>query len=233
MARSVDLDVKMFVFLLALLLAPALPAADLDAVLANMDKASSGFQSMQAAVRWVKYTALVDDETTEEGAVVVRRARNKGVDLLIQFQKPYPYYLAIQGTKVEIYRPKIAEVQEYDLSKKREMLDQALLLGFGTAGKFLSENYNVKLIGEEQTAGHDTVKLELVPKSPEMLKNIPRIEMWISKASWQPVQQKMWQPAKGDYRLYTYTNIKPNPTLPDKAFQLKIPKGVKRVYPQR
>lgn len=233
MARSVDLSVEIFVFLLVLLLAPALPAADLDAVLANMDKASSGFQSMQAGVRWVKYTALVDDETTEEGTIIVRRAKNKGVDLLIEFQKPYPYYLAIQGTKVEIYRPKIAEVQEYDLSKKREMLDQALLLGFGTAGKFLSENYNVKLIGEEQAAGHDTVKLELVPKSPEMLKNIPRIEMWISKAAWQPVQQKMWQPAKGDYRLYTYTNIKPNPTLQDKAFQLKIPKGVKRVYPQR
>ena len=233
MARSVDLSVKIFVFLLVLLLAPVLPAAGLDAVLANMDKASSGFQSMQAGVRWVKYTALVDDETAEEGVIVVRRAKNKGVDLLIEFQKPYPYYLAIQGTKVEIYRPKIAEVQEYDLSKKREMLDQALLLGFGTAGKFLSENYNVKLIGEEQAAGHDTVKLELVPKSPEMLKNIPRIEMWISKAGWQPVQQKMWQPAKGDYRLYTYTNIKQNPTLQDKAFQLKIPKGVKRVYPQR
>lgn len=233
MRRRVDLDVRIFAFFLVLLLAPALPAADLDTVLASMDKASSGFQSMQADVRWVKYTALVDDESVDEGTIIVRRAKNKGVDLLIDFQKPYSYYLAIQGTKVEIYRPKIAEVQEYDLSKKREMLDQALLLGFGTAGKFLSENYNVKLIGEEQAAGHDTVKLELAPKSADMQKNIPRIEMWISKASWQPVQQKMWQPAKGDYRLYTYTNIKPNPVLQDKAFQLKIPKGVKRVYPQR
>jgi outer membrane lipoprotein-sorting protein len=233
MRRRVDLDVRIFAFFLVLLLAPALPAADLDTVLASMDKASSSFQSMQADVRWVKYTALVDDESVDEGTIIVRRAKDKGVDLLIDFQRPYPYYLAIQGTKVEIYRPKIAEVQEYDLSKKREMLDQALLLGFGTAGKFLSENYNVKLIGEEQAAGHDTVKLELAPKSADMQKNIPRIEMWISKASWQPVQQKMWQPAKGDYRLYTYTNIKQNPALPDKAFQLKIPKGVKRVYPQR
>jgi outer membrane lipoprotein-sorting protein len=108
-----------------------------------------------------------------------------------------------------------------------------LLLGFGTAGKFLRENYSLKLIGEEQAAGQDAVKLELVPKSEEMLRNIPRIEMWISKTSWQAVQQKMWQPAKGDYRLYTYTGIKQNPALPDKAFQLKIPKGVKRVYPQR
>lgn len=214
-------------------MAPALIGADLNTVLANMDKASAGFRSMQADVRWVKYTALVEDETVEEGTMVVRRGKNNRVDLLIEFEKPYAYFLAVEGTKVEIYRPKIAEVQQYDLSKRREMLEQALLLGFGTSGKFLRENYNVDLLGEEEVAGQETVKLELVPKAEDMRKNIPRIEMWVSKESWQPVQQKMWQPARGDYRLYTYTNIKENPSLPDKAFELKIPRGVKRVYPQR
>ena len=220
------------VLLLFLLSWPAL-AVELDTLLANMDRASDAYRGMQAQVSWVSYTDIVEDTSTEEGIIKVLRDKKGQVNLLIEFQKPYPYFVSIQGTKVEIYRPRIATVEEYDVSKSKDALEQALLLGFGTAGRFLSEHYELKLAGEEQAAGEATVKLELVPKTEKMRQSMSRLEMWISTTQWQPVQQKLYGPNPGDYRLYTYTDITLNPPLKESALRLKIPRKVKRVFPQR
>ena len=200
-----------------LLFLPSWPAlaVDLDTLLANMDRASDAYRGMQAQLSWVSYTDIVEDTSTEEGIIKVLRDKKGRINLLIEFQKPYPYFVSIQGTKVEIYRPRIATVEEYDVSKSKDALEQALLLGFGTAGRFLSEHYELKLAGEETAAGEATVKLELVPKTEKMRESMSRLEMWISTNQWQPVQQKLYGPNPGDYRLYTYTDITLNPTLAD------------------
>ena len=208
-------------------------AADLDTILANMDRASGAYRGMQAWVSWVKYTDIVEDLSTEEGIIKVLKDKKGQLQLMIEFHKPYPYFVSIQGTKVEIYRPRIATVEEYDVSKSKDTLEQALLLGFGTAGRFLSEHYELELAGEEEAAGEPAVKLELVPKAEKMRASMSRLEMWISKSLWQPVQQKLYGPNPGDYRLYTYTDIKLNPPLKESALRLKIPRKVKRVFPQR
>ena len=224
---------RIFLGTLVTLLIPSLSAIELEAVLARMDAAAQGFRAMQADVRWLKYTDIVEDESIEEGVIRVMRDNKKQINLFIEFQKPYPYFVSVRGAKVEIYRPKIATVEEYDLSKSREMLEQALLLGFGTAGGFLRENYQLKMGGEENAAGEAAVRLELVPKSEKLRGNMPRLEMWVSTSDWQPVQEKIYGANPGDYRLYTYTKIKRNPPMKDSALKLKIPGKVKRIFPQR
>ena len=226
----------MRVFLLACALSAigvsAASAAELDTVLSNMDRTAAEFRGMTADVEWVKFTALVDDKAVEKGVMAVRRAESGGVDLKIDFKEPYPYHLLVKGTDVQIWRPKINTVEEYDLSKSREKLEQALLLGFGVSGSFLNENYDVTLAGEESVAGRETVKLALAPKEPSMRKSIPKLEMWVSTEDWQPVQQKLYEEGPGDYRLYVYSNIERNPSLKSDAFKLDIPKRAKRVKPQ-
>jgi outer membrane lipoprotein-sorting protein len=207
-------------------------ALDLENVLAQMDRAAAGFKSMQASVTRLKYTALIDEKETETGTMSVSKDK-KGVRMLIAFKDPYPYYLAVNGNKAEIYRPRVAYVEEYDLTKSKDMFEQAFLLGFGTSGKYLRENYELKFLGEETVGGVETVKLELIPKSEKMLKHIPRLEMWISTATWQAVQQRVGQPGEGDYRLFTYSEMVLNPSLSKKTFKLKIPGGTKRVFPTR
>ena len=216
---------------LLLLSLPALGASiDLDTVLAHMDKAAISFRSSQANISRLKYTKIVDDKDIESGMIYVLKNKKKTL-LLIEFTDPYPYFLAVNGNKAEIYRPRIATVEEYDLSNSREMFEQVFLLGFGTTGKYLRENYELKLEGEETAAGKATVKLELIPKSEKMLKYFPRLEMWISTGTWQVVQQRFDQPSAGDYRVFTYTNVAVNPKLSEKQFKLKIPKNTKRVFP--
>ncbi|MEX2302816.1 MAG: outer membrane lipoprotein-sorting protein [Bryobacterales bacterium] len=212
-------------------------AVDQETVLRNMDATAAKFQGLKANVEWVKYTAIVGVKSAEQGEVIARRNKNKSVDVMIEFKtqdgKPYNYFVTVQGAKAQIYRPQIATVEEYDVSKSKDLMDQVLLLGFGTSGSYLEKNYNVTIKGEETAAGEETVKLELVPKSEELMKKIPRLEMWVSKSKWHPVQEKLYEQNSGDYRLHTYTNIVFNPPLKDSQFRLKLPGNVKKVNPQK
>jgi outer membrane lipoprotein-sorting protein len=229
--------------ILVLSLTPALltstlsAAVDQETVLRNMDATAAKFQGLKANVEWVKYTAIVGVKSAEQGEVIARRNKNKSVDVMIEFKtqdgKPYNYFVTVQGAKAQIYRPQIATVEEYDVSKSKDLMDQVLLLGFGTSGSYLEKNYSVTIKGEETAAGEETVKLELVPKSEELMKKIPRLEMWVSKSKWHPVQEKLYEQNSGDYRLHTYTNIVFNPPLKDSQFRLNLPGNVKKVSPQK
>ncbi len=213
-------------------------ASDLASTLANMDRAEAQFQGMTARVRMVTYTSLVDNEDIREGDMVARRrtakgAASKDVEMKIHFDTPRERDLLVSGMKLEIYNPKIGIVEEYDLTNSREKVDQALMSGFGVAGSYLAATYDIKLAGEEAVEGHPAVKLEMVPKDAEMLRSVPKVEMWISTQIWQPVQQKLYQSGDGDYQLYRYTDVVINPAMKDSAFRLKLPSKVKRITPGR
>src|SRR5256884_8668505 len=45
--------------------------------------------------------------------------------------------------------PKINRVEEYNLGKNRQMVDQYVLLGFGTKGENIQKGYLVSVVGEE------------------------------------------------------------------------------------
>lgn len=208
-------------------------APGLDAVLSNMDAAAAQWKGMRANVVWTKHVSLVDDTSVESGAIVVQRVNPSRIDMLIEFREPNHYFLSVRDTKVEIYKPKIATIEVYDLSQSREQLREALLLGFGASGKFLRDNYDVALTGEEVAAGEESVRLELHPKKDGASKNFKKIEMWIAKKTWQPVEQKIHETSPGDYRIYNYTAVESNPKFSRGDFKLKPAPGTSRVFPQR
>jgi outer membrane lipoprotein-sorting protein len=107
-----------------------------------------------------------------------------------------------------------------------------MLIGFGTSGKELAQAYNMKVLGTDEVAGLKTTQLELVPKSPEVLKNVKKLELWFPESADYPVQQKFYL-AAGDYKLATYTNVRKNPPLSDSDLKLKTPKDTKREFPQK
>ncbi len=227
------MTVRKLLFAALLACTPVLLAEpELPVILKNMDQAASKFQGMKAKIQRVNYTAIVDDKSVETGEIRVRREKSKPVTLLMEIKDPSPLILAVNGTKAEIYRPRIAQVEEYDLSQSKNTLEQAFSLGFGTAGTFLSENYQVKVLAEEAVEGQPAVKLELIPKSPEMLRRTPKIEMWVSTQNWSAVQQKVYEVGSGDYSLNTYSQIALNPGLKDSDLELKVPRNTKRVFPQ-
>jgi len=220
--------------LLAYLLALSSTAFGLgtDDILNKLDQSAAKFVAMTSNLTRLTYTKVIDDKAVEEGTMALKKLGPRDLQVLIEFTKPDPRIVAFRGSKAEIYYPKLKSVQEYDLGKRTDLLDQFLLVGFGTTGKELKANYDVKYITDETVAGQKAHKLELLPNAKDRREKLQKLELWIAESGAYPVQQKFLQPS-GDYYVFTYRDVKVNPQLGDESFKLKLPKGVKREFPQK
>jgi outer membrane lipoprotein-sorting protein len=221
---------KLFV---TLALAPVLFAAEtIETVQSRMDQAAANFKALTATLTKISYTAVIKDSSKESGTIFIKRSKPGEILVRIEFTEPDVRSVTLSRKKYEEYLPKIATVQEVDLGKNGSLVDQFLLLGFGTPVKDLLASYSMKVTGSEDVNGQPATRIELLPKSGKVMEHLTKIEMWIPLTEGVPVQQKFHQKA-GNYYLSTYSDMKLNPPLTDADLQLKLPKGVKRTFPQK
>jgi len=213
--------------------APALPGAvnQLDTLLGRIDKAGAAFKALSAHVHRISHTAAINEDNEDDGTILLKRMRGHDVRMLIQVSDPDARTVAFQGRKLEVYYPKIQTVQEFDVGKSRDLLEQFFLLGFGTSRADLLNSYDLRLLGPETVAGTKTERLEMIPKSKEVLQYLTKVELWVNDSGY-PVQQKFFIKG-GDYQLATYSDVKINPEMQESALKLQLPKNVKREYPQK
>jgi outer membrane lipoprotein-sorting protein len=202
--------------------------ASTENVLAMMDKSASDFKSLTADLDNTKYTDVVKDSSTETGHILVRKDQKMRIEIV----KPDPRTILRTGDSLFVYTPKIKRVEEYDLGKNRAMVDQYVLLGFGTKSQNMLKSYDVKLTGEEQLDGKKTFVLELTPKSDDVRRQITKIQMWIDRSSWLPIQQKFFETGGGDYIQFHYSNVMKNLKISDSRFKQDWPKDANRVKPR-
>jgi len=200
----------------------------IEGVLGMMDKSAQDFRTLTADIEHIKYTAVVKDTSTETGHIYVRRDEK----MRIEIAKPDPRTILRTGDSLFLFNPKINRVEEFDLGKNRSLVDQYVLLGFGTKSDNIKKSYLVSVVGEEELDRKKTVVLELTPKSDQMRNQIIKIQMWVDEASWLPVQQKFFEAGSGDYFLFHYINAMKNLPLGDVKFKQDWPKGVTRVKPR-
>ncbi len=227
MSRSL---LNRFVLLGALVLtvAPARSESLAD-ILARMDRASKDFKSMSAQMKEVDYTAVIDESREAIGEVRMKHSKS-GTVVHLEYQQPDPRIVHADSHKAQIFYPKAKTVEVYDIGKYSGLADQ-ILIGFATSGDELKKNYAMKVAGTENVGGQPATRIELIPKSQELLKLATTIELWILEGQSYPIQEKFVEPSK-NYKLVTYSSVKVNPELPDSAFELKLPTGVKTVHPQ-
>ncbi len=199
---------------------------DLSQIFSHMNESAKRLRTLSADLEFTKVTVLVNDFSTDSGQMYFRNA--KSPDILIDFKKPAPKIILFRKDKAEIYQPKINQIQEIDLSEHSGLIQQFLLLGFGTNSKELQKVYQVKYLKEAQLGGDTTALLELTPREEHLAAQLSKIELWISEESWLPVQQKFYE-AGGDYSVAHYSSVKVNRNLPSSTFQLHAAKGAKRV----
>ena len=203
---------------------------NLEAVLAGMDQAAARFTSVAGNLEYTKVTVIVDDHSTERGKIFFEKAKGK-LRVMLAFQDPAEKYVLFADSKVSIYRPKIAEIEEYSLAQNQGLLEQFLLLGFGTSGTELQKGYRITWRGEEALDGEPAVHLELAPKSASVAARLQRIELWLSPQTWQPLQQNFYEPSK-DYLIARYRGLQQNIKIPAKSFQFPVRGKVRTVRPQ-
>lgn len=200
----------------------------IEGVLGMMDKSAQDFRTLTADLEHSKYTAVVKDTSTETGHIFVRRDEK----MRIEITKPDLRTILRTGDSLFVYNPKINRVEEYDLGKNRAMVDQYVLLGFGTRGDSIKKSYLVSVLGEEEMDHKKAVVLELTPKSEQIRSQIIKIQMWLDEASWLPIQQKFFEAGSGDYFLFHYLNVMKNLKIGDGKFKQDWPKSVTRVKPR-
>jgi len=192
-----------------------------------MDGQAKDFNSLTADIERTKVTVVVDDKSTESGKLFMRRDEK----MRIEMTTPEPRTILLTGDSFFIYTPKINRVEEYNVAKHREMVDQFLLLGFGTSGATLRRNYNITLQGEDTLDNHKVLELELTPLSADVRNQISKVQIWLDESTWLPAQQKFFETGSGDYFTIRYTNVVRNVRISDARFRPQWPKGVTKVRP--
>jgi len=183
------------------------------------------FTSATANIRVTSHTAAIDDDDMESGTLIIKRRGPNKLEFLMSYVGRNALSVALRDNTVEVYTPRNNTIRPYDLRKYRDIVQQLMLLGFGMSGTELASKYQIRNLGSEAIEGQDSTHLDLVPKSPDVLKQLKRVEIWISAASSYPLRQKLYL-GGGDYRLVTYSGVRINPKVSWEA--LELPKKAKR-----
>ena len=207
------------------------PDAALEKVLGEMDSAAEKFRTTEASVVWDQYQKVVDEHEEQKGKVYFRRSANE-IQMVADITEPDQKYVLFNGTKIQVYQPKIDQVTVYNTGKNRQEFESFLVLGFGGRGHDLLKSFDVKFLGNEAVEGADTAKLDLVPKVASVRNNVDHIVLWIDPARGISVQQQFFFGSSGDFRLARYSEIKVNEKIPDSVFKLKTTGKTKFISPQ-
>ena len=206
----------------------AAPDSKLESVLNRMDESAARFRTAEASFAWTQYNKVIDETTeTQRGKIYFRRV-GKDIQMAAEITQPDTKLLIFSGGKIQIYQPRIDQVDVYDAGSHREEFESFLVLGFGGGGHEMLKSFDVKYVGEEKIDAVDATKLDLTPKSEKVRLQFSHILLWIDPQKGISVQQQLFQ-ASGDYRLAKYSDIQLNQKIPDSVFKLKTSGKTKTV----
>ena len=194
----------------------------LDEVFSKIDAVSKTFRLVEAAVEQTKVTVIVNDRDVKSGKIYYTK-RGEEPRLKLEFTKPQEEFVLIDKGKLQVYTPKIKQVQEASTAGHQDLVQMFLALGFGQTSQDLKKSFDVALAGDEVVDGQKRTVLDLKPKNSGTFQSV---RIWLDQKEWHAVQIKTTEKS-GDYLIVKYSNIKMNGSIPDSRFKLDLPKDVK------
>ncbi len=206
----------------------ATPVANLETALKQMDDAAAKFRTTEANFTWTQYNKVIDDVTeTQQGKIYFRRAGNE-TQMAAEIMQPSAKLVIFSDGKIQIYQPRLDQVDIYDAGAHRDEFESFLVLGFGGSGQDMLKSFEVTYGGTEKIDGIDTAKLDLTPKSEKVRQHFAHILLWIDPQRGLSVQQQLFE-TSGDYRVAKYSGIQVNQKIPEDKFKLKTSGKTKTV----
>jgi len=206
----------------------ATPVANLETALKQMDDAAAKFRTTEANFTWTQYNKVIDDVTeTQQGKIYFRRAGNE-TQMAAEIMQPSAKLVIFSDGKIQIYQPRLDQVDIYDAGAHRDEFESFLVLGFGGSGQDMLKSFEVTYGGTEKIDGIDTAKLDLTPKSEKVRQHFAHIILWIDPQRGLSVQQQLFE-TSGDYRVAKYSGIQVNQKIPEDKFKLKTSGKTKTV----
>jgi len=199
-------------------------AYTLDQVFAKMDEAAKTFRSAQADIERTHVTVFVNDKDVSSGKFYyVKQGTQPRVKM--DLMQPAEQHLLIDKGKLQIFQPKLKQVQETSLGEHQDKVEMFMALGFGQTSQDLKKNFSVSLGGEQTLDGKKAILLDLKPNNSSLFKSI---QMWMDPQKWVSVQIKTTE-ASGDYMTLKFSNIRLGGNISESVFKLNLNKDVKVV----
>jgi outer membrane lipoprotein-sorting protein len=199
-------------------------AYTLDQVLAKMDAVAKEFHNVQADIERTHVTVFVNDKDVSSGKFYyVKQGTQPRVKL--ELTQPAPQQLLIDKGKLQIYQPKLKQVQEAPLGEHQDKVEMFMALGFGQTSQDLKKNFAVSLGAEQMIDGKKTIVLDLKPNNSSLFTSV---QLWLDQQKWVSVQIKTIE-GSGDYMIAKFSNVRVNEKIPESIFTLKLAPGVKIV----
>jgi len=220
--KSLQLALMIIGTLLTTTPAFAQNAFTLDQVFAHMDEVSKTFHSTEANIEQTRVTVIVDDREVKSGKFYYTK-QGKEPRLKLELTKPQQEYVLVDKGKVQIYTPRIKQVQEASTAGHQATVEMFLALGFGQTSQDLKKNFDVTLGADETLDGQKRTVLNLKPKGSGTFQSV---QIWLDQKTWNAAQIKTVEKS-GDYLIVKYSNVKTNAGIPDSRFKLDLPKDVK------
>src|SRR5262249_1582844 len=150
-------------------------------------------------------TVLVNDKDVSFGKFYYAR-RGKEPRLKLELLSPMMQYLLIDKGKLQLYTPKLKQVQEASITGHQDKVELFMSLGFGQSSQDLKSNFDVSLVSDEVIDGRNTSVLELEPKTRGLFKSV---RLWMDQQKWTAAQIKTTE-SGGDYMVVKFSNVKVN-----------------------
>jgi outer membrane lipoprotein-sorting protein len=196
------------------------------ALFSHMNSAARRIRTVSTQLAYTTVTVLVNVRSTENGTLYYRKGHHRP-EVRIQFSAPDAKDIVFRKGTAEIYYPKINQIQVYDLARHQNLLQQFLLLGFGTDTTELESSYALHYLGVKMLGNQATYLLELAPLSKDVAAQLNKVDLWISSRNWLPIQQEFFE-ASGDYLIARYSKMKINLPMSPSTFKIRAP-GAERV----
>jgi outer membrane lipoprotein-sorting protein len=193
----------------------------LEQIFTKMDEVQKTFRSAAADIERTHVTVLVNDKDVSVGKFYYTR-RGKEPRLKLELLSPTMEYLLIDKGKLQLYTPKLKQVQEASITGHQEKVEMLMSLGFGQSSQDLKSSFDVSLAADDVVDGKNTSVLELKPKNSAMFKSV---RLWMDQQKWVAAQIRTTE-SSGDFMVVKFSNVKVNSGIPDSVFELKMPKDV-------
>jgi outer membrane lipoprotein-sorting protein len=206
--------------------AVAAPSDDEKAkVLERLNQSAGTFHSASADVEFDQIeTDPVYDKDVQAGVAFYEHS-SSGVKMAVHMTKhnnrPSAKVLTFVDGAVKLFEPGEDTVTTI---AKAEKFQAYIVLGFGASGRDLEAKWNIAYLGSEMLsdgkAQVKTEKLELVPKDPELRKNLLKVAIWIDPDRAVSLKQ-IFTLSSTSSRVCLYSNFKMNQGVPSDAFKFK------------
>lgn len=204
------------------------PQQLLTGILNKMDKAHQDLKTLKAEISQQKTNAQIGVSDNEYGSLIYKPSSGRGKGKLrIDYTRPSRDTIALVGDSVVYYQPRINQVFKSTLAKaaKGKVGGFTQLVGLDGSIRSLAGNYNIEFLRDEAVNGQLTTLLRLTPKTGGQFTTI---DIWVNQQNWIPAQWRLVE-RNGDFTVVSLKNIQLNGPIPDTAFNVAVPGGVKVV----